>query len=72
MIRVLFNDCIIGEFFGTDNWYNFLKYGASFMTALFSYGAKFEPLAFWFWITFAIISMVYSYYWDVMKDWKFF
>lgn len=45
---------------------------ASLLTAVLSYVSKFQDPIFYAWIVAATFSMIYSYYWDVKKDWKFF
>jgi len=61
-----------GEFLFTEFFYNFLKFLISLLVALSSYMSKFYPVFFYPWFLFAATSMVYSYWWDLMKDWKFF
>lgn len=66
------------KFFFTEFFYNFLKYTASLITATFSYtqklpqkGTQTQRTLFYCWICSAIISALYSYYWDLKNDWGF-
>lgn len=61
-----------GRLWRTDEFYNFFKYAASLLTAVISYGTKFHKDLTYIWIASAAISMSYSYYWDLTKDWYFF
>lgn len=45
---------------------------AAVSATICSYLSKFYPDFLYIWIVTAAISMVYSYYWDVCKDWYFF
>ena len=65
---------ILDKFFKTEYFYNFLKYTASLITTFISFAYKksnqcVEVLVLY--IIFATISTVYSYYWDLTKDWGF-
>ena len=68
----IFAIIILGKFWRTEYFYNFLKYTSSLFVAFFSYGTKFFKDWFALWIISAAIACCYSYYWDVTKDWKFF
>ena len=60
------------EYLGPD-FFNLIKYLFSILTALFSniYIQNHEPTYLYCWIICAIISTLYSYYWDLTMDWGF-
>jgi len=49
-----------------------VKFLIALCVVLSSYLTKFYPDLFYLWLAFATTSIIYAYYWDVKKDWKFF
>lgn len=59
--------------FGSD-FFNALKYLTTMITVIFSFFYSMEQksdLYFTLWVVFAILSTVYSYFWDLKMDWGF-
>ena len=63
-------------YFGTNNFYNLLKYQSSLCTTMLSfimglYDGQTKQILMYCWILSSVISTIYSYYWDLKKDWGF-
>jgi hypothetical protein len=62
------------KFWATKELLNTMKYSCSLITALLSYlfqlNNNINSPIFIFWLTFAIISTLYSYSWDIKMDWN--
>jgi hypothetical protein len=57
-------------FFGTPFFFNMIKYVVTLMTAIFSYLYSYgDAYSLPIWITFALISSIYSFTWDLKMDW---
>jgi hypothetical protein len=50
--------------------FNAIKYAVSFGSAMLSYFYKIHPSLLGGWIAVAAVSTLYSYYWDLKKDWN--
>lgn len=59
------------KFIGEHQFYNSIKYSFSLLTVITAYKWR-GGISSYFpaWLTFAIISTLYSYYWDLKVDWK--
>jgi len=57
-------------FWCTNHMFNALKYALSFGSAMLSYFYKIHPSLLGGWIAVAALSTLYSYYWDLKKDWS--
>lgn len=58
------------SYFCAPVFYNTLKYLSSLLTLLFSYlYTASQPNIFAAWVVFAIISTLFSFYWDIKHDW---
>ena len=57
-------------FWCTDHMFNAIKYGISLCSAVFSYLYKLNSSLLVGWIVFAAVGTLYSYYWDLKKDWN--
>lgn len=57
-------------FWCTNHMFNALKYAVSFGSAMLSYFYKIHPSLLGGWIAVAALSTLYSYYWDLKKDWS--
>ncbi|KAL4432633.1 hypothetical protein ABPG74_004926 [Tetrahymena malaccensis] len=68
------------QYFGTNNFYNLLKYQSSLLTSILSFMLSLIKFNKWdsyqtpflvVWIISSAVSTLYSYYWDLKKDWGF-
>lgn len=58
------------NYFCAPAFYNTLKYFCSLLTLLFSYlYTSAQPNIFAAWVVFAVISTLFSFYWDLKYDW---
>lgn len=56
-------------FWCTNHLFNSIKYAISFSSAMLSYFYKINSALLPGWIVVSAISTLYSYYWDLKKDW---
>lgn len=58
------------QYLWTASFFNTLKYISNLLTLLFSYlYTADQPNIFSAWVAFAVVSTVWSFYWDLKMDW---